>query len=109
MVEVAIADPLKDHVVLGFVYLFVSEQSAEGRYLLKQDANEPRVEYNFSLTSTSDSGSNDYFEAYKFGCDDPNANIHQCPDDEVMNPEDTWFKSKTYQRHFAENWQVYRC
>ena len=103
MVEVAIADPLTDGTIYGFMYLFVSQKvENSGRYLLKQDANQKRINYTFSLTTTNNEGSNNYFDVYKFACDDP-AGIHQCKD-EIMNPEDTWFTSKSYERHFAENW-----
>lgn len=29
--------------------------------------------------------------------------MYECADSE-MNPEDTWFKSDFYEKHFAENW-----
>ena len=103
MVEVAIADPLTDGTIYGFMYLFVSQKiENSGRYLLSQDANQKRINYTFSLTTTNNEGSNNYFDVYKFTCD--NGNHVQCGKDEIMNPEDTWFTSKSYQRHFAENW-----
>ena len=105
MVEVAIADPLTDRTIFGFVYLFVSEKvETTGTYILQQDANDRRVNYTFSLITENDEGSNNYFDVYKFQCD--NGAITQCKDD-VMNPEDSWFISNTYQRHFAENWYFY--
>ena len=105
MVEVAIADPLTDGTIFGFVYLFVSEKvETTGTYILQQDANDRRVNYTFSLITENDEGSNNYFDVYKFQCD--NGAITQCKDD-VMNPEDSWFISNTYQRHFAENWYFY--
>merc|ERR1712156_1299504 len=103
MVEVAIADPLTDGTIYGFVYLFVSEKDENtGTYVLQQDANDRRINYTFSLTTKNDEGSNNYFDVYKFKCDDAK-DIHECNDD-IMNPEDSWFSSNTYQRHFAENW-----
>ena len=106
MVEVAIADPLNDDNIFGFFYLFLSEfVVANGRhqYVLTQDAGQIRVNYTFDLTTIDpDTGSNNYFDVYKFSCDEFNG-IHVCNDD-VMNPEDSWFVSNTYQRHFAENW-----
>jgi len=103
MVEVAIADPLTDGTIYGFVYLFVSEKvETTGTYVLKQDADLLRINYDFYLTTKNDEGSNDYFDAYKFTCDDAK-DIHEYKD-EIMNPEDSWFVSNTYQRHFAENW-----
>ena len=105
MVEVAIADPLTDGTIYGFVYLFVSEKDENtGTYVLQQDANDRRINYTFSLTTKNDEGSNDYFDVYKFKCDDT-IDIHECNDD-IMNPEDSWFSSNTYQRHFAENWYI---
>ena len=47
-------------------------------------------------------GSNNYFDVYKFTCDDF-GDIHSCKDP-IMNPEDSWFSSNSYERHFAENW-----
>ena len=103
MVEVAIADPLTDGTIYGFMYLFVTEKDkATGSYVLQQDAGDRRINYTFSLTTKNEEGSNNYFDVYKFTCDDPNG-IHGCKDD-VMNPENSWFTSNTYQRHFAENW-----
>ena len=49
-----------------------------------------------------ENSSADYFDVYKFACNQPK-DVHECFD-EVMNPEDSWMKSKYYQRHFAENW-----
>ena len=106
MVEVAIADPLTDGTIYGFMYLFVSQKiENSGRYLLNQDANQRRINYTFSLTTTNTEGSNNYFDVYKFTCDDA-VDIDECKD-EIMNPEDSWFTSKSYQRHFAENWYIH--
>lgn len=82
--------------------MFVSEKGPKGDYLLRQDANVSRISYNFQLTQTDENGSNDYFDVYKFACDDP-AGVHSCKD-EIMNPENTFFESDVYSRHFAENW-----
>ena len=49
-----------------------------------------------------ENSSSDYFDVYKFACNQPK-DVHECFD-KVMNPEDSWMKSKYYQRHFAENW-----
>ena len=46
-------------------------------------------------------GSNNYFDVYKFTCDE---GTHVSCKDPVMNPEDSWFTSNSYERHFAENW-----
>ena len=49
-------------------------------------------------------GSNDYFDVYNFDCNQIN-DIHTCKDEvNEMNPEDTWFSSPHYQRHFTQNW-----
>lgn len=100
--EVAIADPIKDGEIFGFAYLFVSQRHKRGQYFLRQDAGQQRVSYNFNLTTQD--GSNSYFDAYKFNCDEP-IDDHECRDAE-MNPEDSWFKSPTYMRHFGENWYI---
>ena len=83
-------------------YLFVSEKIGEtGSYVLQQDANQKYVNYTFSLTTTNEEGSNNYFDVYKFTCDE---GTHVSCKDPVMNPEDSWFTSNSYERHFAENW-----
>ena len=61
--------------------------------------------YQFKLTKEDTStGSNDYFDVYNFDCNQIN-DIHTCKDEvNEMNPEDTWFSSPHYQRHFTQNW-----
>jgi len=92
MEELEVVDPLSNSSI-GFMYLFVSDGS------LDQAAGNPLVEYVFNLTATTESGSNDYFDVYNFG-----ASMSSWTDYEIKNSEDSFFKSKHYQRHFAENW-----
>ena len=81
--------------ILGYAYLFREE--------FKMHSTERLVNYNFNLTKKVDN-SNEYFDVYKFSCDDKK-DIHQCRDSVPdMNPEDSWFASKHYQRHFSQNW-----
>ena len=97
--EVGIADPLQEGSIYGFFYVFKSKMDENGQYFWKQDAGQKRVHYTFNLTTfDQDTGSNSYFDVYKHKCE-----TNQCGT-EVMNPEDTWFYSKNYQRHFSENW-----
>jgi hypothetical protein len=103
MVEVAIADPLLDNHIIGYFYIFISETDVNGQQILKQDAGDARVSYNFKLTTIDPvTGSNNYFDVYKNVCDEPDG-IHACSDS-VMNPEDSWFRSSGYERHYSENW-----
>ena len=84
-----------DDEILGYVYLFREE--------FKTDFTEKLVNYNFNLTKTVDN-SNDYFDVYKFICEDPSQHT-QCREKvSDMNPEDSWFTSEHYQRHFSHNW-----
>ena len=89
-VEVGIADPLEEGQIYGFFYLFQAAKAEDGSYLLRPDAGQKRVQYEFRLTTVDENGSNDYLDVY---------DMHSGP-----NPEDTWFTSDVYQRHFAENW-----
>ncbi len=62
------------------------------------------LRYSFSLNKTdSETGSNDYFDVYKFMCDSNPDNI-QCKPEETMNPENSLFSSSVFERHFSENW-----
>lgn len=91
-------DPLQDGNTIGYVYIFENNGS------LKQDADNVLVKYEFNLTKTDEHGSNNYFDAYQFDCTDP-SDGYQCGNRDVpMNPEDTWFQSRHYARHFSENW-----
>ena len=81
--------------VIGYVYLFREES--------KIAVTEKLVNYNFNLTKTV-ANSNDYFDVYKFICEDPSQHT-QCKEQvSDMNPEDSWFTSEHYQRHFSHNW-----
>ena len=54
--------------VLGYIYIFVQET--------KYKFNEKLVNYHFNLTKKDPiTGSNNYFDVYKFKCDKPNG-IH---------------------------------
>ena len=86
----------------GYVYFFLSAYDSERKPILPQDAGQKLVHYDFQLLTKNEHGSNDYLDVYKFSCDQPK-DVHECFD-ETMNPEDTWFKSPFYERHFAENW-----
>ena len=84
-----------DDEILGYVYLFREE--------FKTDFTEKLVNYEFNLTKKVDN-SNDYFDVYKFICEDPTQHT-QCKEHvSDMNPEDSWFASEHYQRHFSHNW-----
>ena len=83
--------------IIGYVYLFREE--------FKIAVPENLVNYNFNLTKKVDN-SNEYLDVYKFSCENKK-DIHQCHDPvSDMNPEDSWFSSKHYQRHFSQNWYV---
>ena len=79
--------------------------NVKGIPLLKSDAGQKLVNYDFKLLREEENLNSDYFDSYKFDCDQPK-DVHECYD-EVMNPEDSWMESKFYQRHFAENWYVH--
>ena len=88
---------------IGWVYIFKNDGT------LSQDAGQPLVTYDFSLMKTDGLGSNDYFDAYVFECQEGiHGGDYECRDGEDtgerMNPEDTWFKSDHYERHWAHNW-----
>jgi hypothetical protein len=72
---------------------------------LQQAAGQKLVNYTFTLSTVDpNSGSNNYFDVYKFACEFPK-DIHECNDEVAnMNPEDSWIKSAHYSRHFAQNW-----
>ena len=98
IVEVKIGDPDQFDNVIGYVYLFILEHPDT-----TNENTDDLVSYTFNLTNINEqTGSNDYIDAYKWFCEIW-AGIHKCKD-EVMNPEDSWFKSDHYQRHFKENW-----
>jgi len=84
-------DTIKE--TLGFVYIFVSDVS------LDQAAGAQEIYYEFKLLATNEEGSNNYFDVYNFG-----ASHNGFTDDSVENKEDSFFESKFYRRHFAENW-----
>ena len=78
---------------LGYIYVFLEPNN---------EFNERLVNYDFKLTKTT--SSNNYFDVYKFTCANP-LNDFQCNDGvSTMNPEDTWFRSPYYERHFSQNW-----
>jgi len=91
MEELEVIDPVSD-ASLGYMYLFLSDGS------LDQAAGNPLVEYVFNLTTTNSNGSNDYFDVYNFGASLPGTDAN------IANPEDSYFQSQYYRRHFAENW-----
>ncbi len=98
MYEVRIVDPENFDNTVGFVYFFILEEAD-----VKTGMEEDLVSYNFQLSKKSnDTGSSEYKDVYKFTCDHFE-DIHECYDD-VMNPEDSWFRSAHYERHFSENW-----
>ena len=82
--------------VIGYVYVFIEESN---------DFNEKLVDYEFKLTKEDAStGSHDYFDVYNYHCPTWQS-IHTCKDEvDEMNPEDTWFRSPHYHRHFSQNW-----
>ena len=103
MVEVIIVDDLKFGSVFGYIYLFTTLLDATGNPILRQDAHQKLVQYDFKLTTFDQkSGSNAYFDVYKFNCTFPK-DIHECFDKD-MNPEDSFVKTKHYARHFSSNW-----
>lgn len=96
--ELEIMDPLTGSTI-GFLYIYENDGS------LQQDANNRLVDYQFNLTKTDENGSNNYFDVYMHNCSmGAHGGEYECRDTESMNPEDTWFKSDFYERHFAENW-----
>lgn len=100
-VELEIQDPLLAEETIGYFYIFLSDGT------LQPDANAPLVEYKLNLLNTNDQGSNDYFDAYNFECEIGGGPIdrgYECKEKGPKNPEDSWFKSPFYERHFAENW-----
>ncbi len=104
MVEVKILDPNYANVTLGYVYFFMIKDID-----LDQEV-EDLVSYKFNLTLTwpdpNDTLADSYKKWYKFRCSRYVFFPHECSNDEIMNPEDSWFKSAHYERHFAENWSV---
>jgi len=90
--ELEVIDPINEEV-LGYMYLFISDGS------LDQGAGTSRIEYNFNLTKTDENGSNNYFDVYDF-----DGNEIDWTDHVILNPEDSYFQSQYYQRHFAFNW-----
>ena len=97
--ELEITDPLFDGIVIGFAYIFIQDGS------LRQDAGMPLVDYDFQLEKHDSQGTNSYFTAYEFDCmHGAHGGQYECRDPTPKNPEDTWFTSKYYERHFAENW-----
>lgn len=95
MFELAIRDPLTENAILGYAYMFKSDSQ-------NQDAGKASLQYQFNLVTTTMSGSHSYFDVYKSKCD-TYFGLWDCID-AVMNPEDSWFRSEYYERHFAENW-----
>ena len=93
LVEIAIGN---GDTVIGYVYVFIEESN---------DFNEKLVDYKFKLTKEdSNTGSHDYFDVYNYHCPTWQS-IHTCKDEvDEMNPEDTWFRSPHYHRHFSQNW-----
>ena len=93
VVEIAVGN--RD-TVIGYVYVFIEESN---------DFNEKLVDYEFKLTKEdSNTGSHDYFDVYNYHCPTWQS-IHTCKDEvDEMNPEDTWFRSPHYHRHFSQNW-----
>ena len=86
--------------IIGYIYLLISKLDS-GSPILSPDAGYKLVDYQFNLASRI------YKEDYKFNCDMPanqdGTTNHDCLDP-IMNPEDSWFKSGHYERHFKENW-----
>lgn len=98
-----IEDPEAYGEIVGSVFLFLSDEQESGQPFLRQDAGQRLVNYSFNLTTIdAQTGSNNYFDVYKIICDEFSG-LHACKD-KVMNPEDSWFMSDHYQRHYAENW-----
>ena len=96
--------------ILGYIYLFKSEKDDNGTAKLSPDAGHNLVEYELNFLPRDGSESFSYKDDYKFDCEERlwnppayNWTNHDCLDP-IMNPEDSWFKSPFYERHFQENW-----
>ena len=98
--EVTIIDPLDKDRTRGYVYLFKSSLDSNNQPMLRQDAAQKLVHYDFDLTK------GEYKANYQFQCTGFVTEIepgHLCSDTN-MNPEDSWVKTAHYSQHFAENW-----
>ena len=95
-----IADPLEGDQTIGFLYVYLSDGSLNG------DAGAPLVQYELNLLKRDGQGSYNYFDVYKNDCDLPEEETGYTCDEDIlsMNPEDSWFISPYYERHFAHNW-----
>jgi hypothetical protein len=104
IVEVKIGESSTE--ILGYIYFFQSDLDTNSmKPVLSQDAGGQKlVNYTFNLVNFHPkyANSREYFDAYKFNCDYPK-NMDECHD-EIMNPENSWFTSDHYSRHFSENW-----
>ena len=64
MVEVIVSDV--GGYGFGYVYLFISKKDGKGVPILRSDAGQKLVSYNFNLTAASKENSADYFDVYNF-------------------------------------------
>ena len=87
---------------MGYLYLFTLQS---GNSDINPGAGEQLVEYKFNLTKTGPGGTNAYLDAYEVHCNVFDG-TYECEDAYPKNPEDTWFKSPYYERHFAQNWYL---
>ena len=84
---------------MGFIYLRPVVNNGQ----LTPDAGQRLVQYEFNLTKTGPEGTHFYQDAYEIHCNVKDGR-YECDDPEPKNPEDTWFKSAYYERHWAQNW-----
>ncbi len=96
--ELEIGDPLQGGATLGWLYVFLCIPGS-----CPHEAGPALVNYNFNLLNAHGGASNSYKDAYKNHCE-INMTSTECNESEIMNPEDSWFHSPYYERHFAENW-----
>ena len=95
---IEIIDPVDANNTLGVIYVMVSLDGS-----LNPNAGNPLVDYDFQLVN-SVNGSNAYKVAYQNHCPEGDQiTDYECRDS-LMNPEDSWFVSNYYERHFSENW-----
>ena len=93
-----IYDPLVGRVV-SYVYLYRTLEDT----VWDQSAGFDYVYYGFKLNNTGPKGTHEYFDAYKPHCSVDDGR-YECEDPYPLNPEDSWFSSLFYERHWAQNW-----
>ena len=85
--------------VHGYVYLYACRDPC----IYSPDAGKQYVNYSFKLLNNDSSGSHEYLDVYQLHCKYPDGR-YECDDEMPMNPEDTWFTSDYYERHWKQNW-----